>query len=256
MRIVVVLFSILICMLAKNVWADDDYNPLTITSPANGDSFFYNKTIHIGWQNDLGDGFTSSISFSSDGKVFSIPIASGLNTCEYMWKTDAFPGTSGYIKVKMMDYNGVQLYEQVVNINWTPENAIIVSKANQKVYRFEDGKLKYIFTCSTALPEFDGTEGEYKIFSRQIKHWSKKYELWMPYALFYHEGYALHATTQIRKLGRQASHGCVRLHPRDARILFNDVPVGTNVIILPKSVRVSYTFSDGEQSPLVQTCIK
>jgi hypothetical protein len=42
----------------------------------------------------------------------------------------------------------------------------------------------------------------------------------MPYAIFFHEGYAIHGTTVISRLGSPASHGCVRLHPRDAAVLF------------------------------------
>ena len=43
----------------------------------------------------------------------------------------------------------------------------------------------------------------------------------MPYSLFFHGGYAIHGTYSIRQLGRPASHGCVRLHPANARALFS-----------------------------------
>ncbi|MGH1352896.1 MAG: L,D-transpeptidase [Methyloligellaceae bacterium] len=43
----------------------------------------------------------------------------------------------------------------------------------------------------------------------------------MPHSIFFHHGYAIHATTYVRSLGRPASHGCVRLHPQHARALFN-----------------------------------
>jgi lipoprotein-anchoring transpeptidase ErfK/SrfK len=42
----------------------------------------------------------------------------------------------------------------------------------------------------------------------------------MPHSIFFHGGYAIHATDAINKLGRPASHGCIRLHPRNARWLF------------------------------------
>ncbi|MFN4156313.1 MAG: L,D-transpeptidase [Paracoccaceae bacterium] len=47
----------------------------------------------------------------------------------------------------------------------------------------------------------------------------------MPYAVFYHGNYAIHGTDQVKKLGRPASAGCVRLHTSNARILFNMVRV-------------------------------
>ena len=42
----------------------------------------------------------------------------------------------------------------------------------------------------------------------------------MPYSVFFHGGYAIHGTTEIRSLGRPASHGCVRLHTNNAARLF------------------------------------
>jgi lipoprotein-anchoring transpeptidase ErfK/SrfK len=42
----------------------------------------------------------------------------------------------------------------------------------------------------------------------------------MPYSVFFHRGYAIHGTIEISKLGRPVSHGCVRLHPDNARMLF------------------------------------
>ena len=35
----------------------------------------------------------------------------------------------------------------------------------------------------------------------------------MPHSVFFHGGYAVHATNHVKRLGMPASHGCVRLHP-------------------------------------------
>jgi lipoprotein-anchoring transpeptidase ErfK/SrfK len=42
----------------------------------------------------------------------------------------------------------------------------------------------------------------------------------MPNSVFFLGGYAVHGTDYVKMLGRPASHGCVRLHPEDARTLF------------------------------------
>ncbi|GAC1040784.1 hypothetical protein thsrh120_07880 [Rhizobium sp. No.120] len=48
-------------------------------------------------------------------------------------------------------------------------------------------------------------------------HRSKKYDdAPMPYAVFFNGGYAIHGTYEVRRLGRPASHGCVRLDTRNA----------------------------------------
>ena len=61
----------------------------------------------------------------------------------------------------------------------------------------------------------------------------------MPYSIFFHGHYAIHGTNQVGRLGRRASKGCVRLHPRDAAVLFNLVQkqgmARTRIIIEPSS---------------------
>jgi lipoprotein-anchoring transpeptidase ErfK/SrfK len=42
----------------------------------------------------------------------------------------------------------------------------------------------------------------------------------MPWSVFYNGGYAVHGTTDIKRLGAPASHGCIRLHPDHARTFF------------------------------------
>jgi hypothetical protein len=43
----------------------------------------------------------------------------------------------------------------------------------------------------------------------------------MPHAIFFtKKGHAVHGTTEIKHLGKPASHGCVRLAPENAGILF------------------------------------
>jgi lipoprotein-anchoring transpeptidase ErfK/SrfK len=39
--------------------------------------------------------------------------------------------------------------------------------------------------------------------------------------VFFHGGYAIHASNYVRALGRPASHGCVRLHPSNAATLYS-----------------------------------
>ena len=43
----------------------------------------------------------------------------------------------------------------------------------------------------------------------------------MPYSIFYNGNYAVHGTYQVKKLGRPASAGCVRLSPDHAAVLFS-----------------------------------
>jgi len=99
------------------------------------------------------------------------------------------------------------------------EVTIDLSKQRMEVH--VDGYRKHKWKVSTARKGYSTPTGDYtpKWISRM--HYSKKYDnAPMPYSVFYSGGYAIHGTNQIRRLGRPASHGCVRLHPRNARKLY------------------------------------
>ncbi len=57
-------------------------------------------------------------------------------------------------------------------------------------------------------------------------HYSKLYDFTpIPYSIFFHGGYAIHGTYEIRNLGRPVSHGCIRLAPDQAQSLFELIRV-------------------------------
>jgi len=45
----------------------------------------------------------------------------------------------------------------------------------------------------------------------------------MPHSIFFYGQYAIHGTTAVGSLGRQASHGCIRLAPGNAATLYAKV---------------------------------
>lgn len=45
-----------------------------------------------------------------------------------------------------------------------------------------------------------------------------------PYSFFFHAGYAIHGTCEVRNLGRPVSHDCIRLSRGHARSLFELIP--------------------------------
>ena len=53
-------------------------------------------------------------------------------------------------------------------------------------------------------------------------HYSKQYHMSpMPYSVFFHNGVAVHGTGDLGNLGRPASHGCVRSHPKNAKVFYD-----------------------------------
>ena len=99
---------------------------------------------------------------------------------------------------------------------------IDISDQRMKVYK--NGLLRHSWKISTARRGYRTPTGTYKP-TRMHKMWhSRKYNMSpMPHSIFFHGGYAVHGTNEIKSLGRPASHGCVRLHPDNARTLFRMV---------------------------------
>jgi lipoprotein-anchoring transpeptidase ErfK/SrfK len=74
---------------------------------------------------------------------------------------------------------------------------------------------------STARDGYYTPRGSYSVKRIEREYYSQKYDNSpMPHSVFFKGGYAIHGTGYVRSLGRPASHGCVRLHPRNAARLF------------------------------------
>ena len=102
----------------------------------------------------------------------------------------------------------------------TVEARIDLSQQKMKVYR--NGRLKYTWKISSGRRGYTTPTGSYSPKRMYRKYYSKKYHNSpMPHSIFFRGGYAVHGTGAIKRLGRVASHGCVRLHPDNARKLYN-----------------------------------
>lgn len=96
-----------------------------------------------------------------------------------------------------------------------------ISKSSQRMSVLVDGTSRYNWAVSTGTKNYTTPSGVYKPQWLARKWFSKKYHnAPMPHSIFFHDGYAIHGTTEISRLGRIASHGCVRLHPENAAKLF------------------------------------
>lgn len=77
--------------------------------------------------------------------------------------------------------------------------------------------------------------GEFLVFDKKPRHFSRTYKVWMEKCLFFYGGHAVHAcqSSDISKLGRPDSHGCVRVHPDMAKKLYSWAQIGCRVRINP-----------------------
>ncbi len=96
---------------------------------------------------------------------------------------------------------------------------VTVNKATQQMSVSVGGEALYTWTVSTGV--YGTPSGTFRPQALSRHHRSSLFNnAPMPYAIFYDGHYAIHGTTQISRLGRPASKGCVRLHPSNAAILF------------------------------------
>lgn len=104
--------------------------------------------------------------------------------------------------------------------NARAEVDIVIDVSDQTMY-VETPLEIYEWPVSTGRKGYSTPRGFYQPYLMKPMHYSSKYEnAPMPNSIFFHGGYAIHATDAINKLGRPASHGCVRLHPQNARWLY------------------------------------
>ena len=105
--------------------------------------------------------------------------------------------------------------------------AKIVAKidlSSQTMVVSQNGVVKYKWPVSTGRKGYSTPTGSYSAKWLSRHHRSRKYNnAPMPYAVFFRGGYAVHATYETKRLGRPASHGCVRLHPDNAAKFFSMV---------------------------------
>jgi hypothetical protein len=91
----------------------------------------------------------------------------------------------------------------------------------------------YDWPVSTARAGYATPRGHYHAGHLERMHYSHKYHMSpMPYSIFFAGGYAIHGTYSTADLGRPASHGCIRLSPGHAEILYGMVQgQGANINI-------------------------
>jgi lipoprotein-anchoring transpeptidase ErfK/SrfK len=85
-----------------------------------------------------------------------------------------------------------------------------------------DGIQQYSWKVSTGRKGFRTPVGDYRPTRMAAVYYSRKYDNSpMPHSIFFVGGFAIHGTEYVRALGGPASHGCVRLHPSNAALLYS-----------------------------------
>lgn len=110
-------------------------------------------------------------------------------------------------------------YRIIVYVNKDNQTARIYDRS---AITEESPGLIYYWKVSTAMKGMETPSGYFHPQGFSSSHKSSLYENSpMPWAVFFNVNIATHGTASISRLGRRASHGCVRLEPQRARDLFH-----------------------------------
>jgi lipoprotein-anchoring transpeptidase ErfK/SrfK len=115
---------------------------------------------------------------------------------------------------------------------------IEVSIEKQRLTAWHDGHIVHRFEISTGRPGYETPTGHYKVIAKIKNAWSRKWSVWMPWAMNWHGNYFIHQLPHkdgssvdigASRLGHPDSHGCVRVGVGNAETLFHWASVGTPV---------------------------
>ena len=100
---------------------------------------------------------------------------------------------------------------------------INVDKSRQEMTVFVDGIQKYTWPVSTGRRGYSTPSGTYTPTSMNEIWYSKQWDNSpMPHSIFFmKDGHAIHGSHEVKTLGKPVSHGCVRISPANAAILYD-----------------------------------
>lgn len=111
---------------------------------------------------------------------------------------------------------------------------IEVRLASQQLIAWQNGRVMMTSAISSGVRATPTVRGRFRIQRRYVKVRMRGpgYDLPnVPYAMFFHAGYAIHGTYWHNAFGRPMSHGCVNLPTSKAAWLYNWAPNGTLVVV-------------------------
>lgn len=170
----------------------------------------------------------------------------------FQWTVPWIDASGFVIRIAGFDAAGRTIAEAERGVNFRPKEAeglrgtfIVVSKRRQRLWYYEDNRLRWISIVSTARapystpdmrPGSGGRRGAMgRVFYKDPNAYSRMYNCpmrwWM--AITSSGSHGIHATSPgfYPYLGGPASHGCIRQHRADAEKLYHMVSVGTAVYV-------------------------
>ncbi|PFA63923.1 L,D-transpeptidase [Bacillus sp. AFS015802] len=130
---------------------------------------------------------------------------------------------------------------------------IIVNKENNQLAYIDDGKIQGTFPVATGKTAILTPEGLFNVTVKAKNPYYRKKNIpggdprnplgtrWIGFDAKGTDGriYGIHGTNRPSSIGRYISNGCIRMHNKNVEYLFDQVPIGTKVLI----VKTNKTFN-------------
>ncbi len=117
--------------------------------------------------------------------------------------------------------------------------AILVNKALNRLYYYDDGNLTKIYPVATGREPELTPEGTFSIITKMADDNGLGKDgifgtRWLGLKVPEHEDgkYGIHGTNEPRSIGEHASAGCVRMGKNDVEELYEKIPLGAEVRII------------------------
>jgi lipoprotein-anchoring transpeptidase ErfK/SrfK len=105
----------------------------------------------------------------------------------------------------------------------------------QLVLAIDGDRVVRAIPVSTGAPATPTPTGRFRIAAKVDRWWSKPFGEWLPQAMPFTGGVAMHASADVP--AQAASHGCVRMTPADAEWAYAFASVGDRVTVVAHSTK-------------------
>jgi lipoprotein-anchoring transpeptidase ErfK/SrfK len=109
-----------------------------------------------------------------------------------------------------------------------PNYRIIVDLSDRNLYLLDGNSVVRSFPVGVGKILTKTPAGDYSIINKQANPGGPFGAFWMGLS---RPHYGIHGTNDPSSIGREVSHGCIRMHNEDVLQLASLVPIGTRVTI-------------------------
>jgi lipoprotein-anchoring transpeptidase ErfK/SrfK len=107
-------------------------------------------------------------------------------------------------------------------------NGLEIDTARQVLLLVSEGRVARAIHVSTGAGGRTPL-GHFSVYRKEVLSWSVPFKTWMPYASYFHGGFALHSYSSVPAY--PASHGCVRVPAVEAPGVYGFAKYGLPVWI-------------------------